>query len=82
MPLYEFECSQCEEVKTIVRTISRRNEGEPCACGGRFEKVEIASGQVIDVKGGWSMGAVMNDGSIVKGQFGKTAKNKGPRYNK
>lgn len=39
MPLYEYECPDCEEITEDFRQISDRAQPMECKCGGLAEKI-------------------------------------------
>lgn len=79
MPIYEYICDGCGEKLIMFSSIEKRDdtcahdEQEPGAeCSGRLVRQKVS--QVTVGKPGYQMGAVMSDGSIVKGHFGKDAR--------
>jgi putative FmdB family regulatory protein len=39
MPLYEYECPDCQAVKDEFRTVEQRNDAPTCECGTVTQKI-------------------------------------------
>jgi putative FmdB family regulatory protein len=87
MPIYEYVCDKCGEKLTVLSSIEKRDEvyshesQEPGAdCSGQLQRQKFA--QVTVGKPSYQMGAVMSDGSIVRGHFGKDANRGGKGWHR
>lgn len=75
MPLYTFECTDCEEREEHLVNIEERDtESHLCSlCGEPMRRVMDAP---KIGKPAFQMGAVMDSGERIAGHFGKAAKKK------
>lgn len=69
MPCYEYRCTQCGlEEDRIVRIADR--DTQTCDCGQNLCRVEISESQAR-MDSFFVGGAILGDGSVVKGNFGR-----------
>jgi hypothetical protein len=83
--MYTFSCTDCGDELEIITSFEDRDrsrlhseEIEGSECGGALvrhgvEKINLGEAS-------YQPGAVLSDGSVVKGHFGKTARKKGGWY--
>lgn len=81
MPMYTFACADCGgEVEVITpfadrdRSRLHSEEVEGSGCGGALIRGGVE--KITIVSSGFEPGAVMSDGSIRRGHFGKEARKK------
>lgn len=54
MPLYEYKCPKCKQIRDVILSFSETNYGVVCAeCGGPMEKA-VASSSFVLKGGGWA----------------------------
>lgn len=82
MPLYTYTCADCGDEMELLVLFDERNrarlhseEVEKSSCGGALARAGVERINVVSP--GYEPGAVMLDGSVVKGHFGKEARKKG-----
>ena len=82
MPIYSFDCADCgEELEIICRWDERdlarihSEVEEESGCGGALVRCGVELPTVGEPS--YEPGALMSDGSTVKGHFGKDARRKG-----
>lgn len=72
MPQYEFTCQKCGEVEDHIVHLSERDQPlEHEGCGGSMVRNPVSLFQ--QGKESFQSGAILADGSKVKGHFGKMA---------
>jgi len=53
MPLYQYECTECDKQLSIFTPLVDRNNGFQCSCKGRFVRKFVPVG--VHLKGeGWT----------------------------
>jgi len=55
MPLYEYECSDCDVVTEVIRPIAERDDELLCDCGNPMQRV-LSGGSFMLLGSGWSGG--------------------------
>ena len=53
MPIYTYQCQDCERIQDAHRSIAKRNDSPVCPCGGDTAK-KIVPAMVAPVMGGGS----------------------------
>jgi putative FmdB family regulatory protein len=53
MPIYEYQCDQCQALVERRRLISERNDSELCQCGGLMNRVPSLTAFALK-GGGWT----------------------------
>jgi putative FmdB family regulatory protein len=74
MPIYSYTCKQCGQAVEQIVTYARRDNLAHCECGGELQRSGVEAFALG--KPTFEMGAIMRDGSRVKGHFGKEAPKK------
>ena len=81
MPMYTFDCADCSEELEVVTPYDDRDQArmhhetdEDSDCGGALTRRGVEPFKLGAEP--YQMKAILNDGTHVKGHFGKTAKPK------
>lgn len=80
MPMYTFDCCDCGAELEVVLPMSERDNArmhtdeEDTGCGGALVRRQLEKVNIVSP--GYEPGALMSDGSIQKGHFGKEARKK------
>lgn len=75
MPMYEYQCASCTKICDRVVAMASRDD-QRCDCGAQLLRVEIPSSQVNVADKRYAFGAILSDGSRVRGALNGSLKNK------